>query len=165
MENGEGMRAYSLVARRAAERGKERLPSRRYLVWLFRVLLWPPSVSLFLSSKQSHGGGRADPWSNKDLLVQGAREHSLPDSYIAQIASQPVFCPSSSRAFRFGKWSFELVWLRVSRLVQKGVVNLKNENGCVPWWFLKVFDALLVVMWWHHDFLHRFVWGAGDGRL
>ncbi|KAK0387746.1 hypothetical protein NLU13_3991 [Sarocladium strictum] len=99
-----------------------------------------------------------------DLLIRGAHEKGLPQSYIEQrLVAQPAFEPGLTLRYRIGKTTFECVWQRLSYWIQRGVRRFKDEDGNVPPWFLKVFDCLLWTMWFQHDYLHAPLWGRGDG--
>ncbi|OKL56489.1 hypothetical protein UA08_08299 [Talaromyces atroroseus] len=75
------------------------------------------------------------------LLIQGAKEKSLPEFYQKRLASQPTFKAVPNPRFRIGKWLFDSFWQRVAFYIQKGVHHFNDENGNVPGWFLNVFDG------------------------
>lgn len=105
-------------------------------------------------------------WSNlnsQDLLIRGAREHSLPESYQKRLLSQQTFIPGQSCRFKVGKWLFDGFWQRIAYWIEKGVYKFKDGEGNVPPWFLVIFDFLLWIMWYYHDYVHSVIWGRGDG--
>ena len=97
------------------------------------------------------------------LLVQGAEERCLPETYQKRLKDTPTFHPGQSTRRKIGKWTFELVWIRVSIWIQRGIVRFKDQQGDVPPWFLIIFDCLLWLMWVYHDWIHSVLWGRGDG--
>ncbi|KAF3389008.1 hypothetical protein F1880_003269 [Penicillium rolfsii] len=98
-----------------------------------------------------------------NLLIQGAREQSLPELYQKRLVAQPTFKQLQTTRFRIGKWLFDSFWQRVAFYIDKNVKRFKNEEGNVPGWFLMGFDFLLWIMWFYHDYFHSLVWGRGDG--
>ncbi|OCK86101.1 hypothetical protein K432DRAFT_421283 [Lepidopterella palustris CBS 459.81] len=98
------------------------------------------------------------------LLIRGARELNLPQSYQEKLASQLTFRPPQSLRYTAGKWSFDAFWKRVQYCIEQGVRTFKDDEGHVPAWFLTGFDCLLWTMWIHHDYVHSKIWGRGDGR-
>ncbi|KAF2201391.1 hypothetical protein GQ43DRAFT_371597 [Delitschia confertaspora ATCC 74209] len=98
------------------------------------------------------------------LLVSAARGNGLPMEYQAFLSGHAVFEPAnSSLRYRCGKFIFNLIWMRVQFLVQRGIIKLRGENGLVPFWFLILFQVLVTTMWIHHDYFHARLWGRGDG--
>ncbi|KAE8556045.1 hypothetical protein TMatcc_003352 [Talaromyces marneffei ATCC 18224] len=97
------------------------------------------------------------------LLINGAKEHGLPPCYIARLVVQPTFRAGTTRRWILGRWLFNLLWQPVSRWIQWGVRTYMDSSGHVPTWYLTGFDFLLDLMWAQHDYLHRFLWGRGDG--
>ncbi|KAJ5797256.1 uncharacterized protein N7518_005796 [Penicillium psychrosexuale] len=100
---------------------------------------------------------------SEDLLIRGASEHSLPESYQKRLLSQQTFIPGQSCRFKVGKWLFDGFWQRVAYWIEKGVYKFKDGEGNVPPWFLVIFDFLLWTMWYYHDYVHSVIWGRGDG--
>ncbi|OCK94727.1 uncharacterized protein K441DRAFT_610765 [Cenococcum geophilum 1.58] len=98
------------------------------------------------------------------LLIRGAREQSLPQSYQERLVAQPIFKAPQSIRYSTGKWTFDALWKRVQWCIERGVRQFKDDEGHVPGWFLTGFDYLLWTMWMHHDYIHSRVWGRGDGR-
>lgn len=134
---------YTLVSRKPAARA--RCPSVRYLVRA------PGSCSLLpLTVIQG-------------LLVSGANDHNLPLAYQEMLVHQRTFQPSTSPRYRAGKWTFDMFWLRVQRLLQISIIKCRDEHGYLPRWFLIIFDTLLFTMWAYHDLVHAMLWGRGDG--
>ncbi|CAG8369928.1 unnamed protein product [Penicillium salamii] len=100
---------------------------------------------------------------SQGLLIQGAKEHSLPTPYQERLLSQPTFVRPIGYRCNAGKWLFDIFWQRVSRYIEMGVHYFKNEDANVPRWFLIIFDCLLWTMWLYHDYFHSVIWGRGDG--
>ncbi|KZF23918.1 hypothetical protein L228DRAFT_266292 [Xylona heveae TC161] len=98
------------------------------------------------------------------LLVRGARDHSLPEPYQNRLAAHATFHPLQTRRYQIGKWLFSSFWQRVAYWIERGVHRFKGPDGCVPKWFLIIFDCLLWTMWIYHDYVHCHLWGRGDGR-
>lgn len=99
----------------------------------------------------------------QNLLIQGAKEQSLPEFYQRRLVSQPTFKSLHTCRFRTGKLLFDSFWQPVARYIEKGVHRFKDERGNVPGWFLMAFDLLLWTMWFYHDYIHCVIWGRGDG--
>ncbi|KAF2869627.1 hypothetical protein BDV95DRAFT_546675 [Massariosphaeria phaeospora] len=99
-----------------------------------------------------------------NLLILGAKEHSLPAPYQNALSTVPTFQPGVSARYKIGKWLFDSFWQRVAQQIERNVGRFKNERGIVPAWFLTVFDLLLWTMWIYHDYFHSAIWGRGDGR-
>ncbi|KAF2501661.1 hypothetical protein BU16DRAFT_431542, partial [Lophium mytilinum] len=97
------------------------------------------------------------------LLIRGAHELSLPQSYQDKLVAQPTFDPPNTLRYSIGKWSFDALWKRVQYCIIRGVRTFKSDDGHVPGWFLKGFDFLMWTMWLHHDYVHSKIWGRGDG--
>ncbi|ORY13902.1 hypothetical protein BCR34DRAFT_480235 [Clohesyomyces aquaticus] len=98
------------------------------------------------------------------LLINGARESNLPDDYQIQLASSCIYRPQGSWRWRVGRWLFQIIWHPISVWVKNGSKRHKNEQGNVPAWFLTIFDLVLWVMWFHHDYIQAPIFGRGDGR-
>jgi hypothetical protein len=100
----------------------------------------------------------------QDILITGAKEHSLPQSYQAKLCAVKTLEAPQSTRYRFGKWLFDGLWLRVAQQIERNVRKYQGKQGNVPPWFLKIFDILLWTMWIQHDYFHGIVFGWGDGR-
>jgi hypothetical protein len=57
---------------------------------------------------------------------------------------------------------FIALWLKMQIIIQWAIIKLRNERGLVPQWFLMVFDLLMRLMWFHHDYLHAPIFGKGN---
>ena len=96
--------------------------------------------------------------------MRGAREQDLPEEYQQYLAGLPTFSALDSMRWKIGSLFFRKLWQPATSAVQKGSRKLKGEYGQVPAWFLVVFDILLHILWFQHDFVFAPVFGRGDGR-
>ncbi|KAF2877968.1 hypothetical protein BDV95DRAFT_480528 [Massariosphaeria phaeospora] len=119
--------------------------------------------TLIARHESPFAGGRYPSRRYLDLLLKGAIESKLPIEYQETLVQLPAFRPSNSTRWRVGQWTFQLVWHKISMWVQHGTRRFSNEQGEVPGWFLTIFDILLWLMWFHHDYIQAPVFGRGDG--
>ncbi|KAL4913031.1 hypothetical protein BDW62DRAFT_205916 [Aspergillus aurantiobrunneus] len=97
------------------------------------------------------------------LIMDGADEFALPDSYKLYLKSLPVYTPLQTYRARFGAWSFLLGWRRAIRVLAQLTKINTDERGHCPGWFGSVIVGVYRCMWGWHDYVHSVIWTAGDG--
>ncbi|TFB00405.1 hypothetical protein CCMA1212_007776 [Trichoderma ghanense] len=95
------------------------------------------------------------------LLVDGAREHNLPQVYQDYLASMQPYTPTTLRQ-KIGQNVFLLVWAPMLMYFFTITTFLADERGKVPRWCANTISGLFGIMWYSYDkvFVHIF----GDGE-
>ncbi|KAF2128304.1 hypothetical protein P153DRAFT_341843 [Dothidotthia symphoricarpi CBS 119687] len=99
------------------------------------------------------------------LLIDGAEEHKLPQSYQRYLATLPSYAKSLSKVESFGArlflgfWMPVIVWTmtRIKTGARSTGSDRSNGSGLVVW-------LLFNAVWLHYDFFHCWIWGHGGGR-
>ncbi|KAI1934438.1 hypothetical protein LOZ66_005906 [Ophidiomyces ophidiicola] len=132
-----------------------RHPSKRYLVWVhvsFMILLLAHTPYIGVST-------------SKDLLIEGSHEAHLPSTYESFLYSIASYRAPNSGWRKIGAALFLALWapiMKVAEELTKATANSDGQGNC-PAWVQGLVRLILVVMWFHHDFIHSKVWGRGDG--
>ncbi|KAI1917597.1 hypothetical protein LOZ53_006195 [Ophidiomyces ophidiicola] len=100
-----------------------------------------------------------------DLLIEGSHEAHLPSTYESFLYSIPSYQAPNSGWRKIGAALFLALWapiMKVAEELTKATANSDGQGNC-PAWVQGLVRLILVVMWFHHDFIHSKVWGRGDG--
>ncbi|KAH8703008.1 hypothetical protein GQ44DRAFT_831630 [Phaeosphaeriaceae sp. PMI808] len=101
----------------------------------------------------------------KDILAQGAMEAGLPAPYQSFVTELPCYEAPKSSMRLLGAYLFLAVWVPVMGIAQRltrATVNMDGRGNC-PAWVQQIVRLILLIMWFHHDFIHSKIWGRGDG--
>ncbi|KAL2869633.1 gamma-glutamyl cyclotransferase gliK [Aspergillus lucknowensis] len=97
------------------------------------------------------------------LILDGAEEFHLPQSYRGFLQSLPVYTPASTYRARLGSWTFLAFWQRAIRALARLTKVSTNKCGHCPRWLGGVIVAVYRFMWGYHDYVHSKIWSRGDG--
>ena len=103
--------------------------------------------------------------STQEILAQGAQEAALPHAYQTFVAELPCYEAPKSGLRLLGAYLFLAVWMPVmsfAEWITGKTVNVDGHGNC-PAWVQQLVRLILMVMWFHHDFIHSRMWGRGDG--
>ncbi|EER29835.1 hypothetical protein CPC735_011530 [Coccidioides posadasii C735 delta SOWgp] len=95
------------------------------------------------------------------LLVIGAKEHNLPDSYRTYLSSLHAYRITSRRQ-RLGQVLLCLLWVPSLLLVMTLARILADNRGRAPGWLAKLQRGLFGSIWWTYDVIFRKVFGDGE---
>ncbi|KAL3484360.1 hypothetical protein BJX62DRAFT_230304 [Aspergillus germanicus] len=120
-------------------------------------------IAFTLQAKYPWRPNRAPSARYMGLIIDGANEFSLPDSYKRYLESLPVYGPLRTYRSQVGAWSFLIVWRRAIRLLARLTNISTNEKGHCPRWLGSVIVGVYRCMWAWHDHVHSVMWTRGDG--
>jgi len=99
-----------------------------------------------------------------DIIVQGAQEACLSDSYHDYLERIPCYTPPSTKWRQLGAGLFLSFWLPImsfAEILTKTTVNYDGKGNCPA--LVKGCVRLIVwSMWIYHDLIHARIWGRGD---
>ncbi|BCS28404.1 gamma-glutamyl cyclotransferase gliK [Aspergillus puulaauensis] len=116
-----------------------------------------------LQAKYPWRPNRAPSMRYMGLIVDGANEFSLPDTYKTYLQSLPVYVPLPTYRSQAGAWCFLTFWRRAIRLLARLTQVSTNERGHCPRWLGGVIVGVYRCMWGWHDYVHSVIWTPGDG--
>ncbi|CZT16519.1 related to gliotoxin biosynthesis protein GliK [Ramularia collo-cygni] len=97
------------------------------------------------------------------LLIQGAKESGLPESYQAYLRSLLSFTPPNTFRERLGACIFLFFGRRIMRQLAGMVKAATNEHGVCPSWYGDLIYYIYTSFWIVHDWMFAPVFGRGDG--
>lgn len=101
------------------------------------------------------------------LIVDGASESNYPVQYKKYLNDIVTYQPPSQHRTKVGAYLFLSFWGSVMKLMEKITkASLKwfgDEDGYTPYPIVLLVRLVVMLMWWHHDYIHAPVWGRGDG--
>ncbi|KAL4783357.1 hypothetical protein BJX76DRAFT_348666 [Aspergillus varians] len=97
------------------------------------------------------------------LILEGAQEFNLPETYQTFLKSLPVYRPAQTYRSHVGSWCFLVFWRRAIRMLARLTKVSTNERGHCPKWLGGVIVTVYRCMWGWHDQIHSRIWTRGDG--
>ncbi|KAI0456056.1 membrane dipeptidase-domain-containing protein [Xylaria acuta] len=94
-----------------------------------------------------------------DLLIAGAEEHGLPDSYRTWLKETPYYArPVQISRFRdLGIRCYVAFWMRLLSWIMVRAKASADASGRVHENVRYIVWLLFHIMWWYHDFIHSWI--------
>ncbi|EHY54824.1 Gamma-glutamyl cyclotransferase gliK [Exophiala dermatitidis] len=118
-----------------------------------------------LKAKYPFRPNRAPSVRYMSLLIEGATENGLPESYIQYLKSLPTFSAGQSTWASLGSSLFLGFFARAVRVLAYSTKLVVNEKGHCPRLLGTVIVWFYWGMWTWHDYVHARLWGRGDGGI
>ncbi|KAL2412770.1 Gamma-glutamyl cyclotransferase gliK [Exophiala dermatitidis] len=118
-----------------------------------------------LKAKYPFRPNRAPSVRYMSLLIEGATENGLPESYIQYLKSLPTFSAGQSTWAALGSSLFLGFFARAVRVLAYSTKLVVNEKGHCPRPLGTVIVWFYWGMWTWHDYVHARLWGRGDGGI
>ncbi|RFU80465.1 gliotoxin biosynthesis [Trichoderma arundinaceum] len=95
------------------------------------------------------------------LLMDGAREHDLPQVYQDYLASMQPYTATTLRQ-KIGQSMFLLFWAPMLIYFMTVTRVLADERGKVPRWCASIISGSFGIMWYSYDKVFRTIFGDGE---
>lgn len=97
------------------------------------------------------------------LFREGAESMDLPLEYLEYLRALPHYSKPREGKEPVGTWIFTYFWRPLIKTTVKLHRLQVDADGKGPRWTAILIVALYQIMWIYHDYIHRHVFGAGDG--
>lgn len=98
------------------------------------------------------------------LLIDGAEEHDLPESYREYLGRLPCYKKNVSNFEEFGASLLLGFWMPVLSWMMRRIKATASQSGRTQHGMGPLVWFMFNLMWWYHDVVHCRIWGRGGGR-
>lgn len=95
------------------------------------------------------------------LLVDGSKEHKLPEKWIKYLSSLPSYQPTSIRQ-KIGKYILMTTWFPTFLMLHGLSLLIRDKEGRMPKWMQTVYRLYSKSMWYYYDYFLKRICGDGE---
>lgn len=96
-----------------------------------------------------------------NLLVDGSKEHNLPDKWVGYLSSLPSY-RATTVGQKIGKYVLITTWLPSFIAIHLGSLLLRDKEGRMPSWMQSLFRGYSKAMWTYYDVFLKKLCGDGE---